>query len=125
MEADSVAPTVVSLEELAGTADLGDHANGLAATAEPNDENVPELSDSDDDSDERSYWTGSSDNWPSIFSVALGLASPVRGNETSKPTVATFFSGTEAPILALDLTIFFQRFFTLKYVSKMGGNGKK
>ena len=92
---------------MAGTADAGDHEEGLAATAEPDGENT--LGDasqpSDDDSDERLFWTGSSDNWASIYAAALGLANPVpKCDGTSKqPTVGTFFSGTEAPVLALEM----------------------
>ena len=93
-QTNSVARPVAYPEELAGTADAGDHEEGLAATAEPGGDTAP----SDDDSDDGFYWTGSSENWASIFSAALALANPVPTcDETSKPTVATFFSGTAGP----------------------------
>ena len=104
MEDDKIPPEVADLEELAGTADPGDSDGAeLAVTADPNPDILPAdvgLTDSDDDSDEGFYWTGSSDNWPRIFAGALGLANPVP--KTRKRTVMTVCSGTDAPVYALD-----------------------
>ena len=114
VEVDAVGRPVADPEELAGTADAGDHEEGLAATAEPDGDHeegsAAQLSrlanhlPSDDDSDGGFFWAGSSDKWASIFSAALGLASPLPiCVESKRPTVATFFSGTDAPILALEM----------------------
>ena len=113
VEVDAVGRPVADPEELAGTADAGDHKEGLAATAEPDGDHEEGLAaqlsrlasqPSDDDSDGGFFWAGSSDKWAGIFSAALGLASPpTRCEETSKPTVATLFSGTDAPMLALEM----------------------
>ena len=105
-EDDSVARPVAYPEESAGTADGGDHEEGLAATAVPDgDTALGAVSEpSDDDADDLYHWTGSSDEWPGIFAAALGLANPVpRSAETSKPTAVTLFAGTDAPMLALDM----------------------
>ena len=40
VEVDAVGRPVADPEELAGTADAGDHEEGLAATAEPDGENT-------------------------------------------------------------------------------------
>ena len=104
MEDDLVAPAAAHLEELAATADPGDHGVGLAATADPNRDidtgGLSACSDSDSD-DEFSYWRGSADDWPEIYSVALGFANPLRrSDETSKQSVATIFAGTDGVGLA-------------------------
>ena len=78
---------------MAGTADTADNGEGAD----------PDSDLSDDDTDQGNNWPGSSDDWARIYSIALGLSNPVRRcDQTEKQKVATLFSGTEAPMKALE-----------------------
>ena len=76
----------------------------MAATAAPDGEidDTPEL---DYDSDDDGLWSGAHDQWARIYAAALRLAHPIPGCDVTgkQPTVGTFFSGTEAPVLALQM----------------------
>ena len=99
MEDNSVAPAVAH-HELAATADLGDEREGLAATADQ-DPDIDSGKVSDDDSEDDCCWPGSSEGWAEIYRGALAISKPSR-SPAEKPRVATLFSGSEAPIAALD-----------------------
>ena len=65
-------------ELLAGTADPRGPGEGSAETADPLLAATADLLEcGEDDSDDGFYWDGSSDNWASVYSTALGLANPV------------------------------------------------